>query len=137
MDTQQTMEHTQAFAEALHAVDRRDEGAIERMVDLFSPQATLTNAALKLAGEERSGHEGARTFWEQYQHSFQAASTAFFELTSSARGGGLFWTTSGTDAAGDPISYDGVTLLIFDDSGKIAQFRGYYDTRELSKRVSA
>lgn len=136
MDFQRTRELAQAFAEALHGVDRREEGAIERMVANYSPEARLTNAALKLAGEERNGPEGARAFWEQYQNSFREASTEFFELTASERGAGLFWTTRGTDAAGDAFTYDGVTLLIFDDAGRIVLFRGYYDTRELSKRVS-
>ena len=33
------------------------------------------------------------------------------------------------------MEYDGVSLLVFDDSGKIKLFRGYYDTRELSREV--
>jgi hypothetical protein len=136
MDSQRTRELAQAFAEALHAVDRHEEGAIEQMIAKYGPEARLTNAALKLAGEEHRGPDGARTFWEQYQNSFREASTEFFELTSSERGAGLFWTTRGTDAAGDAFTYDGVTLLIFDDAGLINLFRGYYDTRELSKRVS-
>lgn len=136
MDTQRTLELGQQFTEALHAVDRRDEGAIERMVALFSPDARLTNASLKLANEERSGHAGVRSFWENYQASFQRAETEFFEVTGSERAAGLFWTTRGADATGEPIEYDGVSLLIFGDDDTISMFRGYYDTRELSKKVS-
>jgi ketosteroid isomerase-like protein len=136
MDTQRTLELGQQFAETLHAVDRREEGAIERMVELFSPEARLTNASLKLAGEERSGRDGVRSFWENYQQSFQEAETEFFQLTSGERAAGLFWTTRGRDATGEAIEYDGVSLLVFGDDGKITLFRGYYDTRELSKKVS-
>ena len=136
MDLQRTLELAKEFSQALHAVDRREQGAIERIAGMYSPEARITNAALKLAGEERNGLDGARVFWEQYQNSFREASTAFFELTCSERGAGLFWTTKGTDAAGDSFSYDGVSLLVFDDEGRITLFRGYYDTRELSKRVS-
>jgi len=136
MDTERTLELAREFAEALHAVDGREEGAIERMVARFAPEARLTNAALKLAHEERTGSVGARAFWEQYQSSFREAHTEFFELTSSERAAGLFWTTHGTDATGEPLSYDGVTLLVLDQQGLITLFRGYYDTRELTKRVS-
>lgn len=135
MEIQRTIELGRQFAEALHAVDRRDEGAVEQMAALFSPRARLLNAALKLAGEERTGQEGARAFWEQYQGSFQELATEFFEITGSERAAGLFWTTRGRDAAGEPVEYDGVTLLVFAEDGAIELFRGYYDTRELTRSV--
>jgi ketosteroid isomerase-like protein len=137
MDTQRTLELGRQFTEALHAVDRHEEGAIERMVALYSSEARLTNAALKLAGEERSGADGIRSFWESYQQNFREAATEFFEVTGSERAAGLFWTTRGTDATGESFEYDGVSLLVFGDDEKISMFRGYYDTRELSKKVSA
>jgi ketosteroid isomerase-like protein len=76
-----------------------------------------------------------RGFWEAYQNTFREARTEFFELTSGERAGGLFWTTRGVDPRGEPIEYDGATLLVFDDEGKITLFRGYYDTRELTRTV--
>lgn len=135
MDHQRTYELGAAFVEALHAVERHDEGALERMMAYFSPQARLTNATLKQAHEDRSGPEGVRAFWESYQQMFREAHTEFLELTSSERAAGLFWTTRGVDARGERIDYDGVTLLIFDADGKITHFRGYYDTRELTRTV--
>lgn len=137
MDQQRTMELGQRFTEALHAVDAGEQGAIERMTELYSPEARLTNAALKLVGEERRGHEGVRAFWEEYQHTFREARTEFAEVTSSERSAGLFWTTRGQDATGQRFEYDGVSLLVFDEEGLITQFRGYYDTRELSRKVGA
>jgi ketosteroid isomerase-like protein len=136
MDPQRSQELAQQFAEAPHAVDRHEPDAIARIAALFSDAATLTNASLKLAHEERSGAEGVQAFWRAYQEAFTEASTEFAEITSSERAAGLFWTTRGKDATGAPFSYDGVTLLVFGDGEKIAQFRGYYDTRELSRRVS-
>lgn len=136
MELEQALDLGRQFTEALHAVDRHEEGAVERMVGLYSPEARLTNASLKQAGEERRGHDGVRAFWEAYQATFREASTEFFKLTGGEDSAGLFWTTRGTDAQGDPMSYDGVSLLVFDDQGKITLFRGYYDTRELSKKVS-
>lgn len=127
----------QQFAAALHAVDGREQGAIERMLALFSPEARLTNASLRLAQEERVGEAGVRAFWEHYQSSFREAATEFFTITGGEGSAGLFWTTRGADAAGAPIEYDGATLLTFDEAGKITLLRGYYDTRELSRTVRA
>jgi ketosteroid isomerase-like protein len=137
VEIQRTLDLARQFAEALHAVDRRDEGAVDQMTALFSSRARLVNAALKLAGEERTGREGARAFWEQYQGSFQEAGTEFFQLTGGEQAAGLFWTTRGRDAAGAPLEYDGVTLLTFDQDGKIELLRGYYDTRELTRHAKA
>lgn len=123
------------FAAALEAVERRDEGAIEGIMDHFSPEARLTNSALKHTNDERRGREAIRAFWETYQDTFREVQTTFFEQTNSERAAGLFWTTRGIDARGEPIEYDGVTLLLFDADGKISQFRGYYDTRELARTV--
>lgn len=135
MDQQRAIELGQRFTEALHAVDAGDEGAVERMVELYSPEARLTNAAMKLAGEERRGRDGVRQFWEEYQHTFREARTEFFDVTGSDRSAGLFWTTRGIDATGQEVEYDGVSLLVFDGAGLIESFRGYYDTRELSRKV--
>ena len=135
MDTQRSYSLGQEFAEALHAVDRHEAGAIEQMVARFSPEARLTNAALKQAHEERVGTDGVRAFWEAYQATFKEAQTEFFELTSSESAAGLFWTTRATNGRGEQLSYDGATLLCFGEDGKIALMRGYFDTRELSLTV--
>lgn len=136
MDTQRTMDLGKQFTEALHAVDQHAEGSIEAMVELYSPDARLTNASLKLANEERNGHEGVRAFWTNYQKNFREASTEFFQVTSNEEAAGLFWTTRGTDSTGQEFEYDGVSLLVFGEDGKITLFRGYFDTRELTRKVS-
>ncbi len=41
----------------------------------------------------------------------------------------------GTGRDGQALGYDGVSLLEWDADGKITFFRGYYDTRELSKEL--
>jgi ketosteroid isomerase-like protein len=135
MEPQRALELGRQFTEALHAVDRHEEGSLDRMVKLFSPQAHLTNASLKLAGEERSGDDGVRAFWENYQRTFREASTEFAQLTANEQSAGLFWTTRGVDATGERFEYDGVSLLVFAPDGKITSFRGYFDTRELSRKV--
>lgn len=137
MDVQQTHQLGEQFTAALHALDANQEGALEQIVAMFSPEARLTNASLKLANEERTGIEGIRSFWSNYRNTFREAQTEFAQVTSNEQAAGLFWTTRGSDAEGQPLEYDGVSLLVFDNEGKIVQFRGYYDTRELTRKVAS
>lgn len=132
MDTQQL---AQQFIDALHALEDGSESDTAAIVALFSDDARLLNAALKLAGKQRSGRDGAEQFWREYRSTFERARSEFAQITTNEQAAGLFWTTKGSDNTGQPIEYDGVSLLVFDQDGKIVQFRGYYDTRELSRQV--
>ena len=135
MDRQQAEQLAQQFIDALHALEQGDVHQVDQLVALYSDDARLTNAALKLAGQDRTGQDGARQFWTEYRRTFGEAYSDFFQVTVSDTAAGLFWTTKGTGNDGQPMEYDGVSLLVFDDQGKIKLFRGYYDTRELSREV--
>lgn len=137
MDQQQTRDLAQTFIDALHTLEQGSVDDVDALVALFSDDARLINAALKLAGDERRGQDGARSFWQEYRRTFGEAYSEFFQVTTSDDAAGLFWTTKGTGNDGQPMEYDGVSLLVFDDQGKIARFRGYYDTRELGRAVGA
>lgn len=137
MTSQNIKDRSRQFVAALHAIEQQAEGAIETMVALFSDDARISNAALKLAGEERSGHAGVREFWTEYRRTFREVQTEFYTTMGHDCATGLFWTTRGVDVLGQPVEYDGASLLVFDDDGKIMLFRGYYDTRELSRKVAA
>ncbi|HEX6292375.1 MAG TPA: nuclear transport factor 2 family protein [Herpetosiphonaceae bacterium] len=135
MERQQIEQLAQEFIDALHALEQGDVQQVDRLVTLFGDDARLTNAALKLAGEERIGQDGARQFWTEYRRTFGEAHSEFYQVTANAEAAGLFWTTKGTGNDGQPMEYDGVSLLVFDERGKITMFRGYYDTRQLSREV--
>jgi ketosteroid isomerase-like protein len=135
MDQQQTQQLAHQFIDALHTLEQGDESNVDALVELYSDDARLTNSALKLAGEERNGKEGARQFWSEYRKTFGEAYSDFFQVTTNEESAGLFWTTKGTGNNGQPMEYDGVSLLVFNGEGKITLFRGYYDTRELSRSV--
>ncbi len=135
MDRAQVIERAQQFIDALHALETGSPDDVDQIVDLFSDDAQLINAALKLAGETRAGREGAREFWTDYRRTFGEARSEFFQITANEEAAGLFWTTKGTGNDGQPMEYDGASLLVFNDEGKIRLFRGYYDTREVSRAV--
>jgi hypothetical protein len=107
------------------------------MVELFSKDTRLVNAALTLMGDERIGHDGIRQFWSEYRSTFGTARLDFHQVTINEQAAGLFWTTKGTTNDGHPIAYDGASLLVFDQNGLIRMFRGYYDTRQFTKTATA
>lgn len=137
MDAKQANTLAQQFIDALHALEQGDEEAVTGLVALYNDDARLTNAALKLAGKERHGQDGAREFWTEYRRTFKDIYSDFAQVMTNEEAAGLFWTAKGQGMDGEPIEYDGVTLLMFDQDGKIKQFRGYYDTRSLDKTVPA
>ena len=135
MQHEQIDELARAFIDALHALEHGDEGDVDAIVALFADDAQLSNSALRLAGEERRGEDGARRFWSEYRRTFGEAHSEFAHVTAGDDAAGLFWTPTGTGNDGRSLSYDGSSLLVFDASGKISSFVGYYDTRELSRAV--
>lgn len=137
MDQQQVQQLAQQFIDALHTLEQGNVEHVDQLADMYSDDARVVNAALKLAGQERTGQDGARQFWTEYRRTFGEAYSEFYQVTANEQAAGLFWTTKGTGNDGQPMEYDGVSLLVFDDQGKIKLFRGYYDTRELSREVGA
>jgi ketosteroid isomerase-like protein len=135
MDQQQVHTIAQQFIDALHTLEQGGPDDVDALVALYSANAVLVNAALKLAGEQRTGPDGARQFWTEYRKTFGAALSEFAQITVNDQSAGLFWTTKGTGNDGQPMEYDGVSLLVFDVDGKIKLFRGYYDTREISRAI--
>jgi hypothetical protein len=133
-------EQAQRFIDALHALEVDTTGedeVISDLDDLFADDANLTNAALKLAHEERKGREEIRAFWRDYKKTLGKSYSHFHQVIADDTAAGLFWVTKGTDAGGHPDSvyYDGATLLTFDDVGRITFLQGYYDTRQLNQEL--
>jgi ketosteroid isomerase-like protein len=125
----------QQFIAALHSLEQGGPDDVDKLVALFNPEAQLTNATLKLANQERTGIAGVRDFWVKYRRMFDTIYSEFDHVTSSAQAIGLFWTSRGMDTQGQPVEYDGASLLVFGEDGKITRFRGYYDTRQISRKV--
>ncbi|MFA9477001.1 nuclear transport factor 2 family protein [Phycisphaerales bacterium AB-hyl4] len=115
-------ELTQRFIDALHSVEQQQD--METMTSLFSEDAELINAARNFKPQ---GQEGARQFWQQYRSAFD---TIYSEFTSVKEGDGfavLEWHGSGTRQNGQPLEYDGVSVIEH-DGGHIRRFATYYDS---------
>ncbi|WP_157270797.1 nuclear transport factor 2 family protein [Azohydromonas aeria] len=128
---QQTQEVAQRFIHALNHLEDEGDGALDELLDLFADDARLRNPVIQRERQELQGREDIASFWREYRESFADIHSDFSEVTANEHAAGLFWHSHGTDKTGKPIEYDGVTLLRLDDSGRIADFQGYYDSREL------
>ena len=137
MEQQQVRALAQQFIDALHALEQGGPENVDGLVALYSDDAHLTNAALKLANDERRGADGIRHFWSEYKRTLGKAYSHFHQVTANEESAGLFWTTKGTNADGQPdaAEYDGVSLLVFNPEGKIRFFQGYYDTRQFNREM--
>jgi ketosteroid isomerase-like protein len=125
----------QQFIDALHRLERGQETDVDGLVALFGADAELINPILKLDDRQHAGQESIRQFWIAYRRAVGQASSEFYQVTTNDQAAGLFWTTKGTATDGQAMAYDGVSLLVFDDAGKIVRFRAYYDTREFNRAV--
>jgi ketosteroid isomerase-like protein len=128
------------FIDALHQLEKgadNTEQALNAIADLYADDATLTNAALRLTNEERRGRDQIRAFWADYKRTLGDSYSDFHQVTVNDQAAGLFWVTRGQGANGqhDAVHYDGTTLLVFGNDGKITHFHGYYDTRQLNRQM--
>lgn len=132
MDQQQAKHIADRFIAELHRVESGDEAGVDNLVDMFSDDAKLTNPVIQRKKGQRSGRDEIADFWREYRASMGDAHSEFFDVTASDHSAGLFWRTRGTNAAGQNLEYEGVTLLMFDDNGKIASFKGFFDSQEMT-----
>ena len=114
---------TEAFATALH--DLESGGDVDAFVSVFADDVELHRPETQ---QQLDGIEGARAFWKQYLGMFGEISSDFSRVVDGPVGV-LEWTSTGTLASGAPITYTGVSLLDFDDAGKVSRFATYFDTQ--------
>ena len=119
-----------AFAEALQRVEQdRDLDAFARV---FAPDVELLRPEQR-AGEQ--GEDGVRAFWQQYLDQFAAVRSEFSRVVEAGPLGELEWTSKGSLGGGTEVEYEGVSLLEFDDQGRVSRFATYYDTAALAHRL--
>jgi ketosteroid isomerase-like protein len=127
MNQEQTRIAAQQFIHQLHRLEEGDRAAVDGLASLFADNAALSNSILEQQGRELVGRDDIAGFWREYRGSFDRLHSDFADVTASERSAGLFWHSTATGSNGELVEYDGVTLLTFDDSGKITRMRGYFD----------
>ena len=127
--------HAQTFIDALHKLEQGTTDDVAALVALFAAEATLNNSALDSKNDAMKGNEQITKFWTEYKETLGEVFSKFHHVTTDDNSAGLFWTTEGTNPAGDTVHYHGSTRLQFNGDGKIEFFRGYYDTRELTVKA--
>lgn len=126
-----TTNRTQDFADALHELE--SGGDLDAFVAVFSDDVELHRPETR---QELDGMDGARSFWQQYLATFDQISSDFSRVVDGEVGV-LEWTSTGQRAEGDPITYTGVSLLDFDDAGKVTRFATYFDTQAFVRATTA
>ncbi|MEC4717632.1 nuclear transport factor 2 family protein [Noviherbaspirillum sp. CPCC 100848] len=137
MDVQQARHLADRFIEQLHRLEDGDPQVAEQIADMFADGAQLSNPVLEREHGIRQGRGEIAEFWRQYASAFGEIHSEFYDVTTSDHSAGLFWKSTGKSPSGEALSYDGVSLLAFDDEGKIARFQGFYDTRQLTLKESS
>lgn len=103
--------------------------------EVFGQGDTVGEGGGESKGHESafSGHEGLREFWTSYRSTFGEMRSEFRNVLATEEGAALEWTTEGA-SNGDPVSYDGVSILEI-EGGKVRRFMAYFDTRDLTPQV--
>ena len=137
MDQQHIREAAQRFIGQLDRLEQGDPGATDDLLALFADDAHLTNPIIEHAGGERVGRDAIADFWRAYRGSFGHIHSEFHDITAGEQSAGLFWHSQGAGPDGQPVSYDGVTLLNFDDGGRITRLKGYFDRDQVRLKTGA
>ncbi len=122
-----TMSETRAerFARALQQFEQ--DADVDQFVGaVFSDDAELHRPEHR--DQTERGADGARQFWQQYRSQFEEIASTFSRTAEGGDLGLLEWTSEGRLATGRSIRYDGVSVLDFDQSGKVTRFATWYDT---------
>jgi ketosteroid isomerase-like protein len=114
----------QSFGDALQQFEQ--DGDVDAFVDgVFTEDAELLRPEVH---QRREGRDGAREFWRAYRAQFDSVRSEFTRIAAADSLGVLEWTSDGKIPGGGRISYSGVSLLDFDDSGRVRRFATYFDT---------
>ncbi len=121
------MEHelTERFIAALERAERT--GVIDDLVALCDQGTELCNQA---HSRPERGPAGARRFWREYLHAFDAVRSRFTRVREAETLSVLEWRAQGDKRGGGPIAYRGVTVLEHDGE-TLRRVSTWYDSAAL------
>jgi len=117
------------FVRALAQLEAGRE--IEPLIALYADDAAVGNVNVP---EQFHGSDGARQFWTEYRGTFDTMKSEFRNIITTSERVALEWTTRGTSVEGNPVAYDGVSILEI-AGDKITRFRAYFDPRSLGRQI--
>jgi ketosteroid isomerase-like protein len=137
MDPQHIREAARRFIGQLDRLEQGDPDAADDLLALFAEDAHLSNPIIERAGGERVGRDAIADFWRNYRGSFGHIHSEFYDVTAGDQSAGLFWRSKGAGPDGQALSYEGVTLLNFDDGGRITRLKGFFDRDQVRLKAAA
>lgn len=117
------------FSEALTLMER--DGTLEPLLALYGDDAVVGNV---LEAIPLRGKEGARSFWTMYRNTFQKVHSSLRTMIVGEDRAALEWTCRATGRKGQPVDYDGVTILEF-RNGQISRSWAYFDAAGLGAQL--
>lgn len=114
-------ETAELFMQTLQQIE--ETGDVEPLVAMFTEDAELSNLAMT---EPLQGRDGTRRFWQKYLSVFERIHSKFTNVVEGDSTIVLEWLSSGV-SAGEPINYQGISVLEM-DNGQVRRFRTYYDS---------
>lgn len=116
----------QRFADALQQLELdRDVEAF--VAQVFGKDPELHRRELAHSPVEQ-GRDGATRFWQQYLDQFDEIRSTFHRVVNGAELGVLEWVGEGVLKGGQPVTYEGVSVIDVDGTGAVTRFATWYDT---------
>lgn len=79
--------------------------------------------------------DSAALFWKQYLDNFKDVKSKFTKIQEQSGLGVLEWESEGHLKNGEGFHYAGVSILNFEEEGKISSFKTYFDSSALSMKA--
>lgn len=111
------------FITALRALEGERDAA--PLAALYADDAACGNTATT---RTFTGPGGAQEFWTSYRGAFDTIESEFRATFASDGGFALEWVSQGTLSGGEPITYEGVTVVHVDGE-RIVRSTAYFDPR--------
>ena len=129
MDTEHENNHIEnprarSFVAALRSFE--SDGEPSGLVAQFTEGATVSRM------DGRGERTDVEAFWREYRAQFDRVSTTFRNAVEGDGEVALEWDSDVVSAAGNPLTYSGVTVLVIDpQSDVVTSARTYYDSAAL------
>lgn len=107
-------------------------GAVESIAALFDETSEIGNV---VTIKNENAAKDAGEFWGNYRATFGEVKSEFRNKTYSEKAASLEWTTTGTNKNGQPIKYDGVSVLETNGE-KITRFFAYFNPSDLGHQIT-